>query len=196
MLGDIGRRLMKKALLLFAVMVLCSGQMCSTDTTLSGLDTRGEKNVCGRSFFEPTFRIGIDLPAGVGVPQSSGISSSISRKLTWDWSGTSPATKFILVISTPVRETSVEEVAQASLASFEQANLTVLQSFKVTLGDGAGAWYFALSPKDKNNTNVEVVMTMSQGRLVTFSATYITTVTTEQADAIGATMRSLCADVD
>lgn len=194
---------MKKAILLLAVIVACSGQMCGTSAGFKAgigdgaLDTGGERNICERSYFESTYRIGIDLPAGVGLPQSGDTNSSVARKLTWDWNGTNPATKFILVVSRPVSVTSIDKVGQDSVASFKQSGFTVMQHFKFKLDDGADAYYLGLSPNDKDNTNVEVVMTISQRRLITLSATYITTGTTAgQTDAIGAALRSLCADVN
>lgn len=187
---------MKKALLVLVALVACSGQKCVTTPIDSGLNTSGQMNVCDRSYFESTYRIGIDLPTDIGTPQSSDTNTSVARQLSWDWSATSPATKFILVISTAVSDTGIEQVAVDSAASFAENNFTVMESFNVTLDDGAEGWYFALSPNDKADTNVELVMTLSQERLVTLSATYASTITTEQSDAIGAALRSLCADVE
>jgi hypothetical protein len=181
---------MKKMLLVLLVMVACSGQMCGTATTNTGIP-----NICGRAYFEPTYRIGIDLPAGVGVPQGGETNNSVALKQTWDWA-TNPASKFVLVVSTPVGSTTLEQVSQDSLTAFQQGNFTVMQSFKVALDDDADAWYFALSPNDKDNISLEMVMTLSQGRLITLSATYSSTLPQDKTDAIGATLRSLCADVE
>ena len=133
-------------------------------------------------------------PAGIGLPKASPIDSNIALKQTWDWA-TNPLTKVVLVVSAPIGNVTIDQVAQESQTTFEQNDFTIMVSMPVALDDGANAWYFAISPNDQDNINVETVMTLSQGRLVMFSATYSSTLPQTTTDAIGAMLQSLCADV-
>ena len=181
---------MKKLIfVLLAIVVCCSGQMCGSTAT-----NTGPQNICGRNFFEPNYRIGIDLPAGIGLPKAGSIDSNIALKQTWDWA-TNPVSKVVLVVSAPVGDVTLDQAAQESQATFEQNNFTVMVNMQVTLDDGSNAWYFALSPNDQDNINVEAVMTLSQGRLVMLSATYASSLPKATTDAINAMLQSLCVDV-
>jgi hypothetical protein len=186
---------MKKALLILLVAAACSGQLCGPTASDDGLDYSGRQNICGRSYFNSKYRVGVNLPEGTGSPDSGATDNNIALKLTWDWTGTEPAAKFILVVSANIGDVGLAQVAQDSKATYEQNNFNVMSDFSLKLDDEGDAWYFALSPKAQDNINLELIMTVSQGRLVTLSATYPSTLSQAQTDAIGAALHSLCADM-
>ena len=61
---------MKRALLMLLTAAACSGQMCGTSG--SSLVTTGQKNICGRWYYNTTYRVGLDPPFGIGQPSTGG----------------------------------------------------------------------------------------------------------------------------
>jgi hypothetical protein len=186
---------MKRILWAILVAAACSGQMCGSTGTNPG-GNNGNQNICGRQYFDSTFHVGFNPPPGAGQPRQGAANPAADLNRAWTWRATTPPTEFSLVVLEPVAEKTLAEFRQAWLDTFNQgSDFTVLNESFVTLSDGAQGWYLALSPNDQNGINSEFVMTVTQGRLVYVNAVYSADyVTDAQADQIGNSLISLCAD--
>lgn len=185
---------MRRMLLTLLAVVVCSGQMCSSSSSFDG---SGTKNVCGRNYFNSAYRVGIELPAGIGALRAGSYLSGTALHVGWDWDVTDPPVEFSLVVFEAMAETTIEEFRESWLAAFSAAGQFNIMAEKfITLDDGGKGWYLAVSPKAEAGVNVEYVMTVTQEQLVYASAVYAPELVSDaQADEIGAVLYSLCADL-
>lgn len=185
----------RTTILMILAAALCSGQMCGSSTN-PPLVTGGNQNICGRSYFDSTYRVGFNPPPGAGQSRQGPIMPSADLNRVWTWRTTTPSTEFSFVVLKPVAEKTLAEFRQAWLDTFRAGNdFTVLNESYVTLSDNAQGWYLALSPNGEQGINSEFVLTVTLGRLVYVNAVYSADyVTDAQADQIGAALISLCAD--
>ncbi len=183
---------MKKVALGLLALVVCSAQTCSLPTPDPA------QNICDRNWYNGVYRVGIDLPTGIGAARAGDPINGAVLNVAWDWSIINPAVEFSVVAFEPLAEQTIAEFREAWLSSITAAGqFNIMIEQYVTLNDGAQDWYLALSPKNQDSINIEYVMTVTQGRLVYVSASYASNLVSDtQADEIGEVLRSLCADVD
>lgn len=181
------------ALVLMVILVSCSGQMCGSTGTGTG---GGVQNVCGRQWFDATYRVAFNPPPGADFRLPAPVPSADLNR-AWTWSETTPPTEFSLVVFKPMAEKTLAEFRDAWLSTLaEGGEFTVMNESYVMLEDGAQGWYLALSPKDRQGINSEFMMTVTQERLVYLNAVYSADyVTDPQAEQIGDALISLCADL-
>lgn len=187
---------MKRLYFLLLVVVACSGQMCGDSS--GGTNTGGNRNICGRQWFDSTYRVGWNPPAGIGSARLGTLMPSAALNRAWTWEATSPPTEFSLVVLKETAETTLPEFRDAWLDTFNASGeFTVLNDAYVSLSDGAQGWYVAVSPNDKEGIISEFVMTVTQGRLVYLNAMYSADLATDaQVKQIGDALITLCADLE
>jgi hypothetical protein len=173
------------------MLVVCSAQTCSLP------DTTTDKNICDRNWFNGTYRVGIDLPSGVGAAHAGTTVNGADLNVAWDWDVIDPAVTFSVVVFEPLVEDTLAEFREAWLETLTANNQFVIMIEQyMSLDDGTQGWYLAITPTNQEGINIEYVMTVTQGRLVYVSATYgADLVSDTQADQIGEVLQSLCADL-
>ncbi|MBI4578970.1 MAG: hypothetical protein HY718_04655 [Planctomycetes bacterium] len=185
---------MKRMLFVLLVMVACSGQFCGEAAPTE----TGPKNICDRSWYSDTFRIGVDFPADIGEQRNADAVEGLDLNLSWNWNVIDPPVKFSLVVFQPAQENTLVQFRQAWLDALEEdGNFDILNEAYITLDDGAQGWYLAIARKDKPGVINELVMTVTQGRSAYVSAAYSTELVSEaQVDQIGDVLHSFCADLE
>ncbi len=187
---------MKRLVLVLAVAAACSGQMCASSGSSGTAGLGGRQNICGRSWFDSTYRIGVELPSDVNPPQSATVSDGIEAEYVWQWPASQPPVEFSVAVFQQGSET-LADYRQAWLDFVQNGQqFTLLNEANITLDDGAEGWYLAVSPLSDDGINQEFVMTVTQNRLVYVSALYgVSVVTDQQVEQIGDVLHSLCADI-
>lgn len=185
----------RRSLLILVAAAACSGQLCGNQTGSTG---DGDTNICSRRWFDPTFRVAWNPPAGIGSPRIGTSVASAALHRVWTWKATNPDTELALVVFEPLAEKTLAEFREAWLDVLRQnGGFTVLNETYVTLSDSAQGWYLAVSPADDAGLITEYVMTVTQERLVYVNAVYgVNAVTDSQEKEIGDALISLCADLE
>jgi hypothetical protein len=181
---------MRRLLFVLVALVACSGQMCG-DT--SGTDT-GATNVCGRTYYNETFRIGLNPPVDEAPATGDAVDGLVLNEV-WTWDAVSPAIEFKLMVVGATTETTLAEFRDGWLAGLaEDETITVTGDNYVTLDNGQQGWLLVLTKSDNPGKVSKSMMTVTNGQLAYLRVVYPETVTAEQLATIDGVLDSLCSD--
>ncbi len=183
---------MRYWLLGLMLLVACSGQMCTTTTTPT--DT-GEQNVCSRSYYDATYRVGLTPPDGSGEAQDGGALDGVALNKQWTSNETSPATVFALVVLDPTQETTLAEFREVWLNELEMTDgVSVLNEEYKLFDNSEQGWWYSMTSTSTPGQVSEFMLTTVFGRLAYVGVSYPDTATDEQKQAITNVLMSLCTD--
>lgn len=179
---------MKKMILAVTVAVACSGQMCGV-----GGDT-GPVNVCGREYYNSTYRVGFNPPEDA-TAQAAALSGSAVLHQEWTWNEVSPAIKIGLVVVQATGQNTLAQFRQIWLdAMNDNSDITILENQYVTLDSGQQGWLVSATNRTIPGEVSKFMVAVANGRMVYLGVPYPQTLTSQQLATIDAVLGSLCAD--
>lgn len=179
---------MKKMLFGLMAVAICSGQNCGTPVET------GPTNVCDRSYYNETYRVGVTPPPN-STFSNGALTESTDLNARWMWNDFDPAIEFALVVVKPTQETTLAEFKQVTLDELNKTDTSTIESQEdVTLDSGSAGWRVAVSSTENPGEIRELVMAVSNGRLVTYAVNYPDTLSAEQIQQIRDILLTLCAD--